>query len=136
MKKSVVILIALIYVASIAIVGFLGLEANSYNDVIQVETVKFTNECITSPQTGEKFIVLYAKDGNSIQLNAELTPDNASDKKIIYTLANDCTIATIDENGLLTFNVDGSQAVYSLRAYVYSNQNPTISDEILIYYIP
>ena len=38
MKKSVVILIGLIYVASIALVGFLGLQAKFYNDVIYLES--------------------------------------------------------------------------------------------------
>ena len=135
MKKSVVILIALIYVASIAVVGFLGLKANSYNDVIYVESIQILND-YTVPQTTRKKTIVLEQGQNTIQINCKVIPEEASDTKIIYMLASDCTIATVDENGLLVFTDDGTQPVYSVTLYIYSHQNTTINDELLIYYLP
>ncbi len=137
MKKSVVILIALIYVASIAMVGFLGLKAKSYNDVIYVESIEILTDYSVDKNTGKKFIVFessYASD-DSLKLECRVIPDNASDKKVLYSLGSDCTNATIDESGLLTFTADTSK-YFSVKVYIHSNQNRTISDEILIYYVP
>ena len=136
MKKSTVILIALIYVASIAIVGFLGLKAKTYNDVIYVDSIEILNEYQVDPKTGNKYIIFRSEGGThtSLQLQCKVTPDNATDKKIIYALDPDCTTATISEDGLVTFV--GSSKPISEKVYIYSNQNTTISDEIVVYYIP
>ncbi len=137
MKKSTVILISLIYVASIAIVGFLGLKAKSYNEVIYVESIEILSEYKVNHQSGDKYIVFSPTDDadKNIQLECKVSPDNASDTKIIYKLESGCTTAEIDENGLLTFLTDGSRVV-SVKVYIYANQNPTISEEIVIYYVP
>ena len=137
MKKSTVILIALIYVASIAIVGFLGLEAKFYNDVIYPESIEILSEYKVDNKTGNKYITLISNGGDNktLQLESRILPDNASDKKIIYKLAPDCTTATIDESGLLTFITESKNPI-SVKVYIYSNQNTTISDQILVYYIP
>lgn len=137
MKKSVVILIALIYVASIAIVGFLGLQAKSYNDVVYVESIEILSEYSIDKNTGSKFLIFDSNvtENNSIKLECKVRPDDATDTKVIYALSNDCTNATIDENGLLTFIGDTSR-YFSVKVYIYSNQNRTISDEILVYYVP
>ena len=134
MKKSVVILITLIYVASIALVGYLGLKAQSYNDVIYVEGIEILNEYSVERATGAKYLY-FEPDGDdrSIQINCVARPDDASDVKIIYQLEKDCEIATIDENGLLNFTVDGSKPVYSVKVYLYSNQNTSISDELTVH---
>ena len=137
MKKSVVILISLIYVASIALVGFLGLKAKSYNEVIYVESIEILSDYEVDSKTGSKYIIfrpLHEGD-RTIQLECKVLPDNASDKRIIYKLAKDCTDATIDENGLLTFVGDTSK-YFSVTVYINANQNTTLSDKILIYYVP
>ncbi len=137
MKKSVVILIALIYAASIALVGFLGLKAKSYNEVVYVESIEILSDYEVDHKTGSKYIIFRPQENGdkTIQIECRAVPDNASDRKIIYSLAKDCTTATIDENGLLTFTVQPTNPI-SVKVYIYSNQNTTISDEILIYYVP
>ena len=44
MKKSVIILIAIIYVASIALVSFFGLKFKVFEEVVPVESVKILDE--------------------------------------------------------------------------------------------
>ena len=43
MKKSVVVLIALIYILSIALVSFFGLQYKVFEEVIPVERVEILN---------------------------------------------------------------------------------------------
>ena len=50
------------------------------------------------------------KNGSTIQLEAEVFPENTTYKEIEWTV-NDETIATIDENGVLTANETGSITV-------------------------
>ena len=134
MKKSGIILIALIYVASITIVGFLGLKAKSYNDPVYVEAIEILNDYQLS--SGLKFIILrQSESGRSLQIECRVTPDDATDKKIIYSLAPGETRATIDENGLLTF-ADGLIKAESVKVRIYSNMDRTISEEITVYFIP
>ena len=138
MKKSVVILISLIYVASIVLVGYLGLKAKTYNDVFPVEQIEILTEYSEVLESGEKYIVFNPKDGEdpTIQFECRALPDNATDKKIIYKLASDCTIATISEDGLLTFLTDKIHSVSSVSVYIYANQNPALQEEIVVYFIP
>ena len=137
MKKSVVILIALIYVASIAVVGFLGLKAKSYNDVIYVESLEILTDYEVDKNTGNKYIRFFSSQvgSNSLQIECRVKPDNVSDDTIIYKLDPDCTVATIDASGLLTFTQE-DPTVVSAKVYIYSNQDPTIADEIIVYFIP
>lgn len=138
MKKSVVILIALIYAASIVLVGYLGLKAKTYNDVYPVERLEILNEYSEMPNTGDKYITFNPKDGEepTLQFECRVLPDNATDKKIIYKLASDCTIATISEGGLLTFLPGRIDSVSSLTVYIYANQNPAVQEEVIVYFIP
>jgi len=138
MKKSVVILIALIYAASIVLVGYLGLKAKTYNDVFPVERLEILTDYKEVPESGEKYIVFNPADGEApaIQFECRALPDNATDKKIIYKLASDCTIATISEDGLLTFLTDKIQKTSSVTVYIYANQNPALQEEVVVYFIP
>lgn len=138
MKKSVVILIALIYAASIVLVGYLGLKAKTYNDVYPVERLEILNEYIESPGTGDKYIVFNHRDGEdpTLQFECRVLPENATDKKIIYKLEGDVTIATISEDGLLTFFVDQILGPSSVTVHIYANQNTAVEEEITVYFIP
>lgn len=137
MKKSVVILIALIYAASIVLVGYLGLKAKTYNDVFPVERIEILTEYNEHPETGDKYIIFNHSAGEepTLQFECRALPDNASDKKIIYKLASDCTIATISDDGLLTFLTDKIDSASSLTVYIYANQNPALQEEIVVYFI-
>ena len=135
MKKSGIILIALIYVASIVVVGFLGLKAKSYNDVIYVDRLEVMSE-YTVNKEGDKIVVFRPTgEERTVQLLARVLPEDASDQKVIYSLDPDCKIATINEDGLLSFTEEITRPS-SVKVYLYSNQNPTISDEIIVYFIP
>ena len=111
MKKSVVILIAVIYVASIAIVTFFGLKHNTFFEDIKVTDVTVTNEGVRYTKAGEKYIVL-APGETTFQIEYTVTPENAVNQKVAFIYDEQSPIATVDDNGLVTFNTIGSIIVY------------------------
>lgn len=136
MKKSVVIVIALIYVAAIALVSFLGLNPKSYNDVSYVESIKVSADHEIKMIQGEDsihFLNEFKADGTrTVQLYCEVKPENTTNPKINYFLEKDNTVATVDENGLITIIEPGTQI---FPVFVVSAENPSISQKIMIWAI-
>ena len=134
MKKSVVIVIALIYVAAIALVSFLGLNPKTYNDNVYVESIEVTSDREIKVIKGEDAIHIIdvpGEDGTrKIQLYCQVKPENATNAKINYVLEKDNNFATVDENGLITITEPGTQV---FPVYISSAENPTISKKIMIW---
>lgn len=125
MKKSVVILILVIYIASVAFVGFLGMKMMTYNETVKVERIECINEDMTEVEEvklgadgqpeldseGKQIIVKYKKvtlrytEGLKYQLETRAYPENAS-QAVVYEYAS--SIATVDENGLVSFTKRGT----------------------------
>ena len=106
MKKSVVILILIIYIASIAFVGFFGMKMLSYNEVIKPERVEIINQDLkqTSDSEGEyKYIVIDLEETTSYTLEWKVYPENASqDVEFVYDKTNQ--VAQVNAWGAVTFN--------------------------------
>ena len=136
MKKSVVIVIALIYVAAIALVSFIGLNPKIYNQNVYVEGINVTSDHQIEKYQGEDaiyFLNEFKADGTrTVKLDCEVRPDNATDKKINFVLDKDDTFATVDENGLITITEPGT---YVFPVFIVSDENPTISRKIVIWAI-
>ena len=101
MKKSVIILIAVIYVAAIAIVSFFGMDFEMFEQVIYVEEVKLINEGLKfNPKSTPEWkkwstdiypLDSYVDDGQIVfefayQLEVEVSPKDATDKTVKYTV--------------------------------------------------
>jgi nitrogen fixation-related uncharacterized protein len=136
MKKSVVIVIALIYVAAIALVSFWGLNAKTYNDNVYVESITVTADHEITLVKGEDsihFLNEFKADGTrTVQLYCEVKPADATNPKVNYVLEKDNTVATVNENGLITINEPGTHV---FPVYISSAENPTISKKIIIWAI-
>ena len=136
MKKSVVIVIALIYVAAIALVSFIGLNPKIYNENVYVEGINVTSDHQIEKYQGEDaiyFLNEFKADGTrTVKLDCEVRPDNATDKKINFVLDKDDTFATVDENGLITITEPGTHV---FPVFIVSDENPTISRKIVIWAI-
>ena len=111
MKKSVVILIGLIYVATFLVVPFFGLQHNTFFDDIVVENVEIINEGIRYTRDGQKYIVISPGE-TTFQIEYKVTPEDAVNKNVSFVIDSQNSIATVDENGLVTFSDIGSVIVY------------------------
>ena len=110
MKKSVIVLISIIYIASIAIVTFFGLKHNTFFDDVSVAQITIVNEGIRYTRDGQKYIVIPQGD-NTFQIEYTISPEDAVNKNVEFIYDEQSTIASVDSNGLVTFNKIGSITV-------------------------
>lgn len=100
MKRSTFVIIAIVYVASIVLISLFGMKAVVYNEVIPVTAI----ECLN--KTDSKSEVYYSGDtkvikvpftqagnaetltGTMVQLVQRVLPDNASNKSVKYSCAD------------------------------------------------
>jgi hypothetical protein len=106
MKKSVVILIALIYVAAIAVVSFFGLQFKVFNQVVPVSSIVIDNKdlkYIEGNPTPTAIIHLNEDGVAHYQIKCTVLPVEATNTKVYYSYDYQSQIASVDENGLVTF---------------------------------
>ena len=109
MKKSVVILIALIFIASVVSVSFFGLQFKTFDEVVYVESIEIFDEKMKVADTGEQYVVI-RPDANGVrqyQINYRVYPDNATDPGVTFAYDEQNTNVSIDENGVVTFKKSG-----------------------------
>ena len=56
MKKSVVVLIGIIYIASIFVVGFFGMQIKAFDTIIYISDIECSNENVIANPDGSKKI--------------------------------------------------------------------------------
>lgn len=128
MKKSVVIIIALIYVASVALVSFFGLQFKVFEEVIPVERIEITNEGQKYHDRYGDYYVLYPNEKGEwrIKIDYRVYPENASNTKVDFAYEEvDC--ATVDEYGVVTFSEPGT-----LKVIIIAKDGSNAEDALLI----
>lgn len=128
MKKSVVILIALIYVAAIALVSFFGLQFKVFEEVIPVESVEITNDGQKySPSQGDYIIVMPNEKGERrLKIDYHVYPDNASNTEVDFAYEQS-HVASVDEYGVVTFTGPGM-----LKVTIIAKDGSLAQDSILV----
>lgn len=145
MKKATLIIIGLIYVASIVIVSMFGLNAIVYKKNIPVLSIECVNETIGQvyvDDSKEKKVIritftepgdLESLTGTILQLEFRVLPDDASDKSVRYVYAREkyphVKFHQIDgvETGAIVFE---KPAMFTLT--IIANDNSGASTEVLI----
>ena len=116
MKKSVVILIALIYIVSIALVSFFGLQFKTFNPIVYTTSVEILNDDgdVKTNSAGEKYVVIRPDDeGNrQYQILYRVHPDNATNHEVTFAYDNQNGTVSIDKNGVVTFQQKGVVTVH------------------------
>ena len=135
MKKSVIILIAIIYVASIAIVSFFGLNFKSYNEKIYVSELKIVNEGVLYDEEGNRYVVIRPDSAGELKYKIEckLTPEDATAQEIEYLYDHEIDYVTIEADGSVIFDREkmGGRGAVSVTAT--STDGTGVSDSITIY---
>ena len=128
MKKSVVILIALIYIAAIALVSFFGLQFKVFEEVVPVDSIEITNEGQKySPSQGD-YIILFPneKGERRLKIDYRINPDNASNTEVDFAYEQS-HVASVDEYGVVTFTGPGM-----LKVTIIAQDGSNAEDSILI----
>jgi hypothetical protein len=134
MKKSVVIIIGVIYGLSIVVVTLFGLKHKTFNEIIYVSQITIEEENIRYLPSGDKFIILKPdENGNcQYQLKWTVSPDNVTTPGVTFDYDRENPHVTVDENGLVTFtgqteikitisSTDGTPAKDTIRIYCYNS---------------
>jgi len=132
MKKSVVILIAIIYVASIALVSFFGLQYQNFFEIVYTEQIELLGDNIKTNDKGEKYVVILPdEEGNyAYQIQYRVHPDNATNSKVDFIYDHekaDKSSISVDENGVVTFPKRGGTLKVKLVAKDGSGASATIT---------
>ena len=138
MKKSVIILIAIIYVASIALVSFFGLKFKVFEEVVPVESVKILDENLKPGNENFDYYTVIELDENGkgrYQIRYRVYPDNATNQEVDFILtpmnSGDSSVpATIDENGVVQFDRQGA-VIVSVIARDATGENSEVSIAIM-----
>lgn len=129
MKKSVVILIALIYVTSIAAVSFFGLQFKIFDEVISVERIEILGAQDGGEGVGNYVIITPNAEGEyKYQIDYRVYPDNATNNKVDFATDPNITIKnySVDENGVVTIDKPGVMATIFVVATDGSHVETTI----------
>lgn len=134
MKKSVILLIAIIYAASITMVTFFGLKySNYFAETVPVEKIEIVGEGIKiDEEDGSKYIALYPdSNGNrTYQVEYKIYPEDAHNAEVEFVM--DSPFATVDENGLVTFTKPG---FHSATLFITSTDGTRVTDSITILFL-
>ena len=125
MKKSVVIIIGVIYALSIVFVTLFGLKHNSFNEIIYVSQVEIIEENASYSSNGTKYLML-TPDENGVcqyQLVWTVSPDNATNSNVTFNYDKQKNYVSVDENGLVTFTSQGAVIVTITAADGTSNSD-------------
>ena len=129
MKKSVIILIAIIYIASIALVSFFGLQFKVFNEIIYSNKIEILNEDIKINKNGEPYaLATKGEDGVwRYQIEYRVYPDNVTNDAVTFSYDNNNNTVSIDENGVVTFTKKGVVTVQILPQDGSSNVSATLT---------
>lgn len=110
MKKSVVILILIIYIASIALVSFFGLDFKVFEEVIPVERVEILNPGLKYNERWGNYIVIRpdADGAMRYQIDYRVYPDEATEQSVSFAYDKQTQCATVSELGLVEFSKPGN----------------------------
>ena len=128
MKKPVVILIALIYIASVALVSFFGLQFKVFEEVVPVERIEITNEGQKYSETQGDYLVIYPDENGErrVKIDYHVYPDNATNTAVDFAYEEREGV-TVDEFGVVTFEKSGL-----IKVRVIATDGSNAEDTLLI----
>ena len=106
MKKSVALVIAAVFFASIVIVGFFGMRVVSYNEKIYISEIRLTNPEIRASTDGSRYMIFAYRDGLTIPFTFDVLPENATERNSV-----EVRIVSQSDEGVAEF-ISGNLIVY------------------------
>ncbi|MCH5171436.1 MAG: hypothetical protein J1F31_01185 [Erysipelotrichales bacterium] len=125
MKKSVILIIGIIYIVSVVIVGFIGLQMRVYNPTVYVSDIVCTVANFTpvdidqsiKDKYGWDYYYLLPISGNSItiEVRCRVIPEDATNALVDFYMdasdSNDLTLTYDNNIASITFKNDGAYKI-------------------------
>ncbi len=140
MKKSVILILIAVYVISIGVVGYFGLNVRIYAPNIPPSSIEITHvtyldqveECKIN-KDNQKYIRIRC-DGEQLNINLRITvkPDDATNKSVTYSFDPGDYVTEKDGNIVIKKPTDENTSSVGVWITVRPVENLTISDEIYV----
>lgn len=131
MKKSTIIIIGIIYIASIIFIGFFGMKITAYNETIYVTGIECINEEVERNEDNNVIFYTFkddvSEDENVFLLAWKLYPENCSNKGVKFIYDKDSNVASIDKNGMIWIKNRGV-----LTFQIVSDDKDSVKEEIIL----
>lgn len=140
MKKSTVLLVALIYVISFLIVGIFGISVRGYHNNVYVESIKITDPdngaaglVVKEPdlETEDYYFFVRYKTDLTVRVEARVLPDNTTFPEVNYSWDLEQGVFTLEKvdkiYAVVHFNKKGSA-----RFVAESTDGEKVQSRILI----
>ena len=126
MKKSVIVLIFLIYLASIVFINIFGMKILSYDEQIYASSIECINTDMNLHSSGEyKWVMLNYTDGLTYTIEHRVYPENATNRKATYIYDTENPNISINKNGVCTFSNITSSDVFTVTLKTSDGTNKT-----------
>jgi len=132
MKKSTIIIIVLVYLASIVIINFFGMAIFSYNTKIYAESVVCINQDMNLNSEGIKQANLSWKDGLTYRIEHKIYPEDVTVKTVSYIYDTNNQYITIDDDGFVRFIKKPPRKINSFSISLKTNDGTNIETPILL----
>ena len=136
MKKTSIILIAVIYICAIVLVSFFGLNYKEFNKIVyadSVEVINTPNEFMPDEEGNQVKVYIVKKDETTglrqFQIEWRIEPAESVSNKNVRFVYDSSPNYTIEANGLVTFTKGG----VSVTIKVVPDDNSDCFDKIVIF---
>ena len=144
MKKSTILLLVIVYIASFFVIGLLGASIKNYNPVYEPESIELSDpdnkaECHRDVVNGDEkfdyyFVFWGYTEGASLRIKAAVKPDNSSYPNVDFakdaqnTDFNMATHATDEEieEGYAVFTLNVTPNPLVAAKFTVTSQNPGV----------
>ena len=99
MKKSTIVIILLVYLASIVVINFFGMAILAYNVKVYATKIECVNPDMRINSEGMKQAVIKYSEGLTYRIEHKTYPENATVKNITYIYDTEDPFMTIDKDG-------------------------------------
>lgn len=136
MRKSVVLALIAVYVVSVCVVGYFGLNVRILNPTVYTEKIVISGVLVNDTfikadeDADGKYIYLTYAEKMSVKLRYIVYPDNATNKEIIYSYEKS-PYWMVSTDGIIVFNENSQGAALTLKIMPKDGSN--VSDKITIY---
>ena len=102
MKKSVIVLLFIVYIASIVFINIFGMKLLAYNKDVYATSIECINtDMSVNPETQLKTKSLHYAEGLTYLIEHRIYPENVSIKTVEYLYDSD--LITISDIGVVSF---------------------------------
>lgn len=105
MKKSVIVLLIVIYIAAIVFVNFFGMEFLAYDKIVYAERVECINSDMVLHSSGEfKYAIVRYSPGVTYTIQHKVYPEDVTNKNVTYIYDEDNGVMSISPLGIVSFS--------------------------------